>query len=367
MFYKQIEKYRDFNFDDFFLSVKKKDIEKILSKEKISEIEFLTLLSPVAENFIEEMARKSHTLTKQHFGNIIFLFTPIYISNYCTNNCLYCGFNKNNKIKRKHLELDEIEKEAQKIFETGLKHILFLTGDAPKIATIDYLRDATLILKKYFTSIGIEIYALTADEYKILIDAGVDLLTIYQETYNEELYKKLHTKGPKSNYEFRLDAPERALKNNIRAVNVGVLLGLDDWRKDFFLTSMHANYLQNKFLNAEIGVSLPRIRPNVGAFYAMQEVSDKNFVQILTAFRLFMPRVGVTVSTRESKEFRNNILKLGVTKMSAASVTSVGGHISSGETNQFDISDKRNIFEMEKDLIKFGYQAVYKDWQNLYE
>ncbi len=364
-FYNEIEKYRDFDFKGFLSSVTKREVEKILLKDNLSELDFLALISKTAESFIEDMAKKSHQLTKQYFGNIIVLFTPIYVSNYCTNNCVYCSFQNRNKIERKHLNFDDIRKEAKKISETGLKHILFLTGDAPKIADINYLKETTLILKEYFTSIGIEIYALSQEEYKILIDAGVDLLTIYQETYNEELYKKLHTIGPKKDYKFRLEAPERALNENIRAVGVGSLLGLDDWRKDAFFTALHASYLQNKFLSSEISVSLPRIRPNKSSFESIQEVSDKNLVQIMTATRLFLPRVGITISTRESESFRNNVVKLGVTKMSAESVTSVGGHTNSYETNsnQFDICDERGVKEMERDLIKLGYQAVYKDWQ----
>ena len=349
----------------FFSSVKKNDVKKIINKSVLNELDFLSLLSPVAQNFMEDMAKKSNQLTKQHFGNVIFLFTPIYISNFCVNNCLYCGFNHNNKITRTHLEKKEIETEAKKIARTGLKHILFLTGEAPNLADIDYLKNAVLILKKYFTSIGIETYALTSQEYEALIKKGLDLLTIYQETYNEKLYAFLHKKGPKKNYKFRLDAPQRALEKNIRAVNVGALLGLDDFRKDFFFSALHAKYLQDKFLDAEISVSLLRIRPHEGVFQPKYTVSDKNFVQLMTAFRIFMPRCGITISTRESKQFRNNILKLGVTKMSADSVTSVGGRSGKKSTNQFDISDKRNVIEIAKDLKKLGHQVIYKDWQGI--
>ena len=288
----------------------------------------------------------------------------MYLSNYCANHCEYCGFSINNRIGRKQLSLEEVEKEAREIAATGLKHILILTGDAPKIASLEYLKNCCDILKKYFTSIAIEIYALETQGYAALVEKGVDSLTIYQETYNEDLYNTLHVKGPKKDYRYRLDAPERGLLADIRSVGIGALLGLGDWRFDAFMTGIHANYLQNKFPEAEIGVSLPRMRPHAGAFQPDYPVNDRNLVQILTALRIFLPRVGITISTREDKNFRNNILRLGVTKMSAGSSTSVGGRISEDEkTGQFEISDERSVAQMAADLKNLGYQPVFKDWQ----
>ncbi len=257
-----------------------------------------------------------------------------------------------------------MEKEAYEISKSGLKHILILTGDAPKIATIDYLKKCTKILLKYFTSVSIEIYALKTSEYKELIDCGVDSLTLYQETYNEEIYEKIHSKGPKKDYRFRLDAPERSCIAGIRTVNTGALLGLSDWQKEIFLTALHTKYLQDKYSDVDVSVSLPRMRPFTGNYEPKVVVTDKNIVQIIGALRLFMPRAGITISTRENEKFRNNVLKLGVTKMSAGSNTSVGGHSKDdNETRQFDISDNRNVSEMAESIMKSGYQPVYKDWQ----
>jgi len=365
-FYNEYLKYKNFDFNNYLKYITDKKIKQILQKDSITELEYLALLSPVAEKYLEEMAVKAHKLTIQQFGKTILFFTPLYLSNYCTNQCVYCGFNTSNKIKRKHLTLDEVEIEAKAISETGLKHILILTGDARELATPKYIEQCVNILKKYFSSISIEVYALEEDEYRSLVKAGVDGLTIYQETYNEELYDKLHIKGPKKDYKYRLEAPERACNASIRSVNIGALLGLDDWRKDAFFTALHAKYLQDKYLDTEVSISLPRIRPHEGDFKDIKMANDKNMVQMLTAFRLYMPRSGITISTREEKNFRNNIVKLGVTKMSAGVTTSVGGHTQDGSTEQFEISDNRSVEEMYKDIKRLGYQPVFKDWQLLY-
>lgn len=363
-FYDLLSHYQDFDFDSFMVNVEEQDIHRILGKTKITPIDYLTLLSPKAETQLEAIAQKAHTLSVQHFGKTILLFTPMYLSNYCGNHCVYCGFNTANKIPRKQLSLDEVEREAQIIAATGLKHILILTGDASKIATVDYLVDCVKVLKKYFTSIAIEVYALERDEYQRLIEAGVDALTIYQETYNEQRYDSLHLKGPKKDYRFRLDAPERACQVKMRSVNIGALLGLDNWVKDAFFTALHAEYLQRKYPEVEISISLPRIRPHEGEFQSAETVTDRNMVQMLTAFRLFMPRAGMTISTRERSTFRNQIIRLGVTKMSAGVNTAVGGHTQQQEqTGQFEISDERNVPEMKEAISRLGYQPVFKDWQ----
>ena len=365
-FYHDIIKYRDFDVEAYFTSLTDEKIVAILQKPRIDHLDFLALLSPCARKQIEQMARKAHDITIRQFGRIIMLFTPLYLSNFCNNQCVYCGFNQKNKIERKQLSLEEVEKEAAEIAKYGLKHILILTGDAPKIATMDYLEDCCRILSRYFTSISIEIFALTEDEYFRLISAGVDSLTIYQETYNEALYQKLHLKGPKTDYRFRLDAPERGCKAGMRSVNIGALLGLDDWRKEIFLTGLHGEYLQRKYPETEIAVSLPRMRPHVGEFQPACIVEDVDIVQVMTAMRIFLPRLGITISTREDEGFRNNILPLGVTKMSAGSCTAVGGRTSEEKTTgQFEISDERSVPEMVSMLENAGWQPVYKDWQSI--
>lgn len=362
-FYNICNEYKDFDFEKFNEQVTESDVRKVLQKSNLSEVDFLTLLSPKAESFLEDMAQLSHKLTIQHFGKTIILYTPMYLANYCVNQCVYCGFNTKNKIHRKQLSLEEVEEEAKLISSKGLKHILILTGDASKISSVEYIKNCVEILKRYFNSIAIEVYALTENEYSELASSGVDSMTMYQETYNESLYDKLHIKGPKKDYHFRLDAPERACRANMHSVNIGALLGLDDFQREAFLTGLHANYLQNRYPHVDISVSMPRIRPHIGGFMPSNIISDKNLVQFMLALRLFMPRLGLTLSTREESKFRNNVLPLGITKMSADSNTAVGGHTSDDDnTGQFDISDNRDLETMMEDIKKLGYQPVLKDW-----
>jgi 2-iminoacetate synthase len=345
-------------------SVTDRDVRRILGKETLTAADFLCLLSPAAEAHLEAMAQRAHALTIAQFGRTMVLFTPLYLSNFCTNGCRYCSFNHKNRIGRRQLTLDEVEAEARAISASGLKHILILTGDAPAIASVEYIAECCRVLDRYFTAIGIEVYALTQDEYRRLIEAGADSLTMYQETYNEVLYADLHPKGPKRDYRFRLDAPERACRAAMRAVNVGALLGLDDWRRDAFFAGLHADYLQDRYPQTELSVSLPRIRPHVGGFQPACVVEDRHLVQIMTAMRLFMPRTGIAISTRENARFRDRLVPLGVTRMSAGSCTAVGGH-TEGEngTGQFEISDERSVPEMVAMLQRVGWQPVYKDWQ----
>jgi 2-iminoacetate synthase len=329
---------------------------------------FLGLLSENAENSLEEMAIKSRELTLKYFGRTIQLYTPMYLSNYCDNRCLYCGFNINNKLDRRVMTLDEVEKEADFISSTGLRHILILTGESRVKSPPAYIKDCVKALKKYFSSISIEIYPLTQDEYSTLVMEGVDGLTIYQEVYNEDIYSKMHPAGPKSDYKFRLDAPERGANAGMRNVNIGVLLGLDNWRKEVFYLGLHAKYLMDRFPDAEIGISVPRIRPQAAGFKPEYVVNDKNMVQIITALRIFLPRLSISLSTRERPEFRDSLIPLGITRMSAGSTTRVGGHTIKADDEysvQFEISDKRTVDEIRNSLEKKGYQPVFKDWMQL--
>ncbi|TCO77480.1 2-iminoacetate synthase ThiH [Marinisporobacter balticus] len=365
-FYDQYINYKTFDFDHFFEQVTESDIKRILNKNRIDPYEFLALLSPSAENFLEEMAQKAQKLSLQHFGKAILLFTPMYLANYCINQCAYCGYNIQNSIKRKQLTLDEIEKEAIAISSTGLRHILILTGESPKDTPVDYIVEAVKVLKKYFDSIGIEIYPLAEEEYRKMIDAGVDGLTVYQEVYDEVIYDHVHISGPKKNYNYRLNAPERGCKAKMRNVNIGALLGLNEWRREAFFTGIHANYLQNKYPDVCIGVSPPRIRPHAGVFEDVYPVSDKNLVQYMLALRIFLPYLGINLSTRESAKFRDHLIALGITKISAGVSTEVGGHSSEDKgEGQFEISDSRNVDEMKEVILANGYQPVFKDWMHI--
>lgn len=362
-FYDVYSKYKDYDFENLFSKFTEEDVLEVINKDNIDVLDYLKLLSPAGEKYIEEMAKKAHELSLKHFGKAIILYTPIYLSNYCVNKCAYCSYNIENEINRKTMTSEEIEEEAKAISSTGLRHILILTGESKKEVPISYIKESVKIMKKYFDSISIEIYPLSEDEYKEVIEAGVDGLTIYQEVYNEEIYKNVHIAGPKRDYRFRLDAAERACKNKIRSVNIGALLGLNDWRIEAFMTGMHAMYLQNKYSDVEISISLPRIKPHVGYFNNIYPVNDKNLVQIILATRIFMPFTGITISTREKKELRDNLIPLGITKMSAGVTTEVGGHaLENKGDSQFEISDGRTVHEMKKAIVSKGYQAVFKDW-----
>lgn len=358
-FYEVIESYKNTSPP----CVSANDIKRALSKERLMPDDLHALLSEAASPYLEQMARRANKKTLQNFGKAILLYTPMYLSNYCVNSCVYCGFNMKNKIVRSKLTLEEVEEEAKAIARTGLKHILILTGEAPDKTPLSYIKDCIKILRRYFTSVSIEIFPLRSQEYVDLIDLGVDGLTIYQEVYDENVYDEVHVAGPKKDYRFRLDAAERAASGGIRTLNVGALLGLADFRRESFFAALHANYLQNKYLDVEVSLSVPRIQSHVGDYDARASVTDKDLVQIILAARLFMPRLGITLSTRERADLRDKLIPLGITKMSAGSTTSVGGHTISG-TNpaQFDISDSRSIAQIKKELFSRGYQPVVKDW-----
>lgn len=363
-FHKIIEDYKGFDFTAFFNTVTDQDIERILAKDKLNETDFLMLLSEKAVSFLEPMAAKAQQLTVQYFGKTIHLFIPLYISNFCSNECIYCGFNLKNTIKRRKLSLEEVEVEAQAIAKSGIQHVLFLTGEAQQVTPVSYLVDVVKCLKKYFASVSIEIFPLDVDDYKSLKDAGVDGLTLFQEVYDQDIYKTVHLSGQKSDYLYRLNGPERGAQAGFRSVNIGSLLGLGESRSETFFTGLHGRYIEDKYLETEVAFSLPRFNPAEGDFSPPYVVDDKTFVQYLCALRLFLPRAGISVSTRESAAFRDNLIPLGVTRFSAGSCTGVGGYADedTSQTPQFEITDDRSIEEVAATIVKHGYQPVYKDW-----
>lgn len=364
-FFRELAEYKDFDFWQFWEQVKISEVKTVLSKKKLMKNDYLILLAPIAETVLEELAQRANALTTQYFGKTVQLFTPLYLANYCVNNCVYCGFKVNNELKRHKLNECELRAEAEMIASTGLSHILILTGEDKKQTPVAYIVQAIKILKEYFSSISIEIYPLTVEEYQEVKNAGCDGMTIYQEVYNKNVYQKMHLAGPKTDYLFRLDAPERACKANLRTVTIGALLGLDFWRIEAFFTGIHALYLQKKYQKIEIAIAPPRIRPQLGGFEPTEYVNDKNVVQYITAFRLLMPNNGITVSSREHADFRDNLIKLGLTKMSAGVSTAVGGHSNKEETGQFDIADERSVDEITNALYQNGYQPIFKDWLNI--
>lgn len=362
-----VKKYEGFDFSSFFASVKGEDIEKILRKESLTELDFLMLLSPKSTEYLEPMAARAQQLTVQYFGRTIQLFIPLYISNYCSNECTYCGFNLKNSIKRRKLTIKEIDREAREIAKSGIQHLLLLTGEAKEVTPIAYLVEAVGVLKRHFASVSIEIFPMDEPDYRQLKEAGVDGLTLYQEVYDRKMYKSVHLAGQKSNYEYRLDGPERGAKAGFRVVNLGSLLGLGEMRSEAFFTGLHGRYIDDNYLETEVAFSLPRFNPAEGDFIPGNTVDDTTFVQFLCALRLFMPRAGISVSTRESAAFRDNLIPLGVTRFSAGSCTGVGGYVDvdHSQTPQFEITDERSIEDVAESIVKHGYQPVYKDWDRI--
>ncbi|OEG69550.1 thiamine biosynthesis protein ThiH [Candidatus Endomicrobiellum trichonymphae] len=363
-FYDIKQQYDTFDFENYIAGVSDKMVESSMQKEILNDMDFLNLLSPKALNHIEEMAQKAHETSVKYFGKGILLYAPLYVSNFCINNCIYCGFSTKNKIKRKVLSFEEIEENCKIVSEYGIHHILLVTGESNVKTPLSYLKKCVEILKNYFDVVDIEIYPLDESGYKELADAGADGLTIYQETYNEKLYKLLHTKGAKSDYKYRLETCKRAGRANYRNLNVGVLLGLNDFVSEIFFAGIHAKYLQRNFPSAEIGMSFPRLRPAAGAYKPKTIISDKNLIQAICAVRLFINRINITVSTRESKELRNNLIPLGITKMSAGSSTEVGGYAEKRKCSdgQFKINDTATVDEVKKMIYQKGYQPLMKDW-----
>lgn len=363
-FYDILKDFKDKDILGIINATTSKDIEEILSKDTISSMDFMQLLSPVATEFIERMAIKSNTITKSNFGNTMLLYTPMYISNHCINRCIYCGYNiTNKKIARKKLSYDEIEHEAKFISERGMKHVLLLTGESPTDCSTEYLCKSVDILSNHFNSIGIEIYPMDTVDYTKVISSGVTGLTVYQETYDEKVYDNVHISGPKKDFLYRLDAPERGCIAGMREVNIGALLGLSNPISDAFYTGIHGEYLINKYPEVEIGISVPRIRPHGGELHDIYPVDDIFLVQIILAMRIFMPRLSISLSTREQADLRDNLVPLGITKMSAGVSTAVGGHTNNeSSTNQFEISDIRSFKDIKSMLLCKGYQPVHSDW-----
>lgn len=347
------------------------DVRRALSHESCTIEDFKALLSPAAAPFLEEMAQRAERETQKHFGNTVYLFTPLYIANYCQNYCVYCGFNCYNNIHRKKLSMEEIEREMQVIAATGMEEILMLTGESRKYSDVQYIGEAVKIARRYFRNIGIEIYPVNVDEYRYLHECGVDYVTVFQETYNSDKYETLHLLGHKRVWPYRFDAQERALMAGMRGAGFSALLGLDDFRKDALASALHVYYLNRKYPHAELSLSCPRLRPIVNNDKINpRDVGEKELCQVLCAYRIFLPYVGITVSSRESAAFRNGITKICATKVSAGVSTGIGDHEAkySGKQDadvgdeQFEIDDGRSFQTMYTDLEKGGLQPVLNDY-----
>ncbi|MCH5300318.1 MAG: 2-iminoacetate synthase ThiH [Ruminococcus sp.] len=341
------------------------DVKTALSHQTKTLDDFKALLSPAAMPFLEEIAQQARIETKRHFGNSVYMFTPLYISNYCENYCIYCGFNCKNKIHRAKLNAEEIEKEMQAIAKTGLQEILILTGESKKMSDVEYIGEACKIARKYFKLVGLEIYPVNSDEYSYLHKCGADFITVFQETYNSDKYETLHLAGHKRVFPYRFNAQERAVMGGMRGVGFAALLGLSDFRKDAFATGMHAYLIQRKYPHAEIAFSCPRLRPIINNDKINpKDVHEPQLLQVICAYRLFMPFANITISTRECERFRNNVVDIAATKISAGVDVGIGGHGNNEQKGdeQFEISDTRNVKEVYNALIKKGLQPVMSEY-----
>ena len=349
-----------------------RDVRMALEHETCSVEDFKALLSPAAEPFLEQMAQRARMETGKHFGNTVYLFTPLYIANYCENYCVYCGFNCYNDIHRMKLTPEQIEHEMQVIASSGMEEILILTGESRVQSDVKYIGEACKLARKYFRMVGLEIYPVNTDEYRYLHECGADYVTVFQESYDIVAYEKLHLMGHKRVWPYRFDAQERALRGGMRGVGFSALLGLSDFRKDALASALHVYYLQRKYPQAEMSLSCPRLRPIINnEKINPQDVHEKQLCQILCAYRIFMPFVGITVSSRESAAFRNGIVRICATKVSAGVSTGIGDHESKytgrdsgGDQGdeQFEISDGRSLKKMYDDITDEGLQPVLNDY-----
>lgn len=348
-----------------------KEVQTALEHETCTVEDFKALLSPAALPFLERMAQRAKIETSKHFGNTVYLFTPLYIANYCENYCVYCGFNCYNDIHRKKLTFEEIEHEMKVIADSGIEEILMLTGESRAQSDVKYIGEACKLAQKYFRNVGLEIYPVNSDEYRYLHECGADYVTVFQETYDSDKYETLHLMGHKRVFPYRFEAQERALMGGMRGVGFSALLGLSDFHKDALASALHVYYLQRKYPYAEYSLSCPRLRPIINNDKINPlDVHERQLCQILCAYRIFLPYVGITVSSREQKHFRDGIVKIAATKVSAGVSTGIGDHESkytgkeegdSGD-EQFEISDGRSFDQMYGDMEQEGLQPVLNDY-----
>ena len=365
---KVMSEMKNYDYDSYTYA----DVRAALSHDHCTVEDFKALLSPAAEPFLEKMAEKARLETQKHFGNTVYLFTPLYIANYCENYCVYCGFNCYNDIKRMKLKMEQIEHEMKVIADSGMEEILILTGESRAKSSVEYIGEACKLARKYFRMVGVEIYPVNTDEYKYLHECGVDYVTVFQETYDSDRYEQLHLMGHKRVWPYRFEAQERALMGGMRGVAGSALLGLSDFRKDALASALHMYYLQRKYPHAEISLSCPRLRPIVNnEKIDPLDVHEKQLCQVLCAYRIFLPFCGITVSSRESESFRNGIVKIAATKVSAGVSTGIGDHESkyTGKENseaegdeQFEIADGRSFRKMYEDMSGEGLQPVLNDY-----
>ncbi|WP_391088677.1 2-iminoacetate synthase ThiH [Vibrio sp. NH-UV-68] len=365
-----IEHFKQLDWDDINLSINSKtsvDVERALSKPKRDLEDFKALISPAAEGYLEQMAQQSFALTRKRFGHTMSLYIPLYLSNLCANACTYCGFSMENRIKRRTLNQQEIDAEIDAIKQMKFDSVLLVTGEHETKVGMNYFRQVLPQIKQRFNYLAMEVQPLKQEEYAELKSLGLDAVMVYQETYHPSTYAQHHLRGNKMDFEFRLDTPDRLAKAGIDKIGIGALIGLEDWRTDCFFTAAHLDYLERIYWQTRYSISFPRLRPCAGALQPKSVMSDKQLVQLICAYRLFNPEVELSLSTRESPEFRDNVLPLGITSMSAASKTQPGGYANDAtELEQFEISDERSAASVESIIRSRGFDPVWRDWHSAY-
>ena len=372
-----IEIFNTFDWEETKHSIYSKtslDVEHALSKTKRNLEDFKALISPAGAAYLEQMSQLSHRLTQKRFGKTIQMYAPLYLSNECQNICTYCAFSLDNKIKRKTLNTEEILREVAVLKQMNYDHVLLVTGEANQTVGVDYLKEAIHLIKPYFSHIAIEVQPLDQNEYETLQEEGLNTVLVYQETYHKENYKIHHPKGKKSNFNYRLETPDRLGKAGIHKIGLGILIGLEDWRTDSFFTALHLDYLEKNYWKTKYSISFPRLRPislgndetsSLKTFSAF--LNNKELVQLICAYRIFNEEVELSLSTRENEKFRNGLVKLGITSMSAGSKTNPGGYaVEPQSLEQFEISDERSPQEIAKMITQQGYEVVWKDWDKIY-
>lgn len=373
LFGKIFDKYSWEKIRESIYSKTSSDVEIALNKKGKRTLEdFKALISPAASEFLEEMALLSHCTTQKRFGKMLQMYVPLYLSNECQNICTYCGFSFDNKIPRRTLTDEEILKEVSVIKAMGYDHVLLVTGEANKTVSVSYLANAIRLIRPFFSNISIEVQPLEQNEYEYLVSLGLYSVLVYQETYHRENYSLHHTKGKKSNFSYRLETPDRLGNAGIHKIGLGILIGLEDWRTDSFFCAMHLNYLEKKFWQTKYSISFPRLRPHASGLSGFEiptnAMTDKELTQLICAYRIFDEEVELSLSTRESPKFRDNIIKLGITSISAGSKTNPGGYVVVPESlEQFEIHDERSPQEISAMICRQGYETVWKDWDRTYQ
>ncbi len=369
------DRFQQLDWDDISMSIYAKtaqDVERALAKPKRDLEDFKALISPAAEPYLEQMAKLSYSLTRKRFGNTMSLYIPLYLSNLCANACTYCGFSMENRIKRRTLNRDEVEAEIGAIKRMKFDSVLLVTGEHETKVGMKYFREMVPIIKQRFNYLAMEVQPLDQDEYAELKTLGLDAVMVYQETYHPKTYAQHHLRGNKMDFRYRLETPDRLAKSGIDKIGLGALIGLEEWRTDCFFAAAHLDYLERTYWQSRYSISFPRLRPCAGNVPASglqpkSVMTDKQLVQLICAYRLFSPEVELSLSTRESPQFRDNVLPLGITSMSAASKTQPGGYATEEvELEQFEISDERSAASVEDMIRAKGFDPVWRDWHSAY-